>query len=49
MDWPRRRASHVTLAIHYRFDKDAGLTLARTVAAYAIAHDVSSRQPYAFK
>jgi hypothetical protein len=39
--------SRIFGGIHYRFDKDAGLTLGRTVAAYAIAHDVGSQEPYA--
>ena len=34
--------------IHYRFDNDAGLTLGRTIAAYALAHDVVGHQPFKF-
>lgn len=35
--------------IHYRFDKDAGLTLGRRVAANAVALDINGHQPYALK
>jgi hypothetical protein len=36
--------SRVFGAIHYRFDGEAGLTLGRTVAAWALAHDVKGHK-----
>jgi hypothetical protein len=37
--------SRVLGGIHYRFDGEAGLLLGRTIAAWAIAHDVTGHQP----
>ena len=37
--------SRLYAGIHYRFDKDAGLTLGRTVAAMALAADLSEVAP----
>ena len=41
--------SRVYGGIHYRFDMDAGLTLGRTVASYALAHDVEGHEAYALR
>ena len=41
--------SRIFGGIHYRFDKDAGLALGRTVAAYALAHDVNGHDTYGLK
>lgn len=41
--------SRIYGGIHYRFDMDAGLTLGRTVASYALAHDVNGHDAYALK
>jgi membrane-associated phospholipid phosphatase len=38
--------SRVYGGIHYRFDGEAGLSLGRTVAAWALAHDVNGHQPF---
>ena len=38
--------SRIFGGIHYRFDCDAGLVLGRTIAAYALAHDVAGHQPF---
>ena len=38
--------SRVYGGIHYRFDGEAGLSLGRTVATWALSHAVSSRQPF---
>ena len=38
--------SRVYGGIHYRFDGDAGLALGRTIAAWAVAHDVKGHQPF---
>lgn len=38
--------SRVYGGIHYRFDGEAGLTLGRTVAAWALAHDVKGHEPF---
>ncbi|HEX6048872.1 MAG TPA: vanadium-dependent haloperoxidase [Gemmatimonadaceae bacterium] len=38
--------SRVFGGIHYRFDGDAGLTLGRTVAAWALANDVNGHEPF---
>src|SRR5262249_8033941 len=35
--------------IHYRFDTTVGLALGRTVAAYALEHDVAGKQAFALK
>jgi membrane-associated phospholipid phosphatase len=37
--------SRVYGGIHYRFDMNAGLTLARQTAAWALAHDVNGHEP----
>jgi membrane-associated phospholipid phosphatase len=39
--------SRIYGGIHYRFDADAGLALGRTVAAWALAHDVNGHEPFA--
>ena len=41
--------SRIYGGIHYRFDMDAGFTLGRTVARYAIEHDVHDHEAYALK
>jgi len=41
--------SRVLGGIHYRFDGEAGLALGRTVAAWALAHDVDGHQPFALR
>ncbi|HEY2377963.1 MAG TPA: vanadium-dependent haloperoxidase [Gemmatimonadaceae bacterium] len=41
--------SRIYAGIHYRFDMDAGLTLGRTVASYALEHDVNGHEAYALK
>jgi hypothetical protein len=41
--------SRIFGGIHYRFDKDAGLTLGRRVAANAVANDINGHQPFALK
>lgn len=41
--------SRIYGGIHYRFDMDAGLTLGRTVANYALQHDVNGHDAYALK
>ena len=41
--------SRVYGGIHYRFDMDAGLTLGRTVASYALQHDVNGHEAYALR
>jgi hypothetical protein len=41
--------SRVYGGIHYRFDGEAGLDLGRKVAAWALAHDVSGRTPFALR
>ena len=41
--------SRIYAGIHYRFDMNAGLTLGRTVASYALAHDVNGHDAYALK
>ena len=38
--------SRVYGGIHFRFDTDAGLVLGRTVAAWALAHDVVGHEPF---
>jgi membrane-associated phospholipid phosphatase len=38
--------SRVLGGIHYRFDGDAGVTLGRKVAAWALAHDVTGHEPF---
>jgi len=32
--------------IHYRFDMEAGLTLAQQISAWAIAHDINGHVPF---
>ena len=41
--------SRVLGGIHYRFDGEAGLTLGRTVAAWALAHDVTGHEPFVLR
>jgi len=41
--------SRVLGGIHYRFDGEAGLALGRTVAAWALAHDVDGHQPFVLR
>lgn len=41
--------SRVFGGIHYRFDGEAGLTLGRTVAAWALAHDVKSHEAFVLR
>jgi len=41
--------SRLYAGIHYRFDKDAGLLIAREVADLALAMDVHGREPFALK
>jgi hypothetical protein len=41
--------SRVLGGIHYRFDGEAGLALGRTVAAYALAHDVEGHEPFVLR
>jgi hypothetical protein len=41
--------SRVLGGIHYRFDGEAGLTLGRTVAAWALAHDVEGHEPFVLR
>jgi membrane-associated phospholipid phosphatase len=38
--------SRVFGGIHYRFDGEAGLTLGRTIAAWALAHDAKRHEPF---
>ena len=38
--------SRIYGGIHYRFDSEAGLTLGRMVAAWALAHDVNGHEPF---
>ena len=38
--------SRVYGGIHYRFDGEAGLTLGRAIAAWALAHDVNGHEPF---
>jgi hypothetical protein len=41
--------SRLYAGIHYRFDKDAGLRIARQVADLALGMDVNGQQPFALK
>jgi hypothetical protein len=41
--------SRIYGGIHYRFDMDAGLALGRTVASYALAHDVVGHEAYGLR
>jgi len=41
--------SRIYGGIHYRFDGEAGLALGRTVAAWALAHDVNGHQPFVLR
>jgi membrane-associated phospholipid phosphatase len=41
--------SRIYGGIHYRFDMDAGLTLARQVAAWVFAHDINGHEPFPIK
>jgi hypothetical protein len=41
--------SRIYAGIHYRFDKDAGLRIARQVADLALEMDVHGQQPFALK
>jgi hypothetical protein len=38
--------SRIYGGIHYRFDMDAGLTIARQTAGWALAHDVTGHDPF---
>ena len=38
--------SRIYGGIHYRFDMDAGLTLARQVSDWSIAHDINGHNPF---
>ena len=45
--WAEEAAfSRVLGGIHYRFDSEAGLTLGRDIAAWALDHDVVGHQPF---
>ena len=41
--------SRVYAGIHYRFDSEVGLAVGRTVADWALAHDVTGHQPFVLK
>jgi hypothetical protein len=41
--------SRIYGGIHYRFDMDAGLALGRTVATYALGHDVHGHEAYGLR
>ena len=41
--------SRIYGGIHYRFDMDAGLTLARQVSDWSIAHDINGHEPFPIK
>lgn len=41
--------SRIYGGIHYRFDMDAGLTLARQVSDWSIAHDINGHVPFPLK
>jgi membrane-associated phospholipid phosphatase len=41
--------SRVLGGIHYRFDGEAGLSLGRTVAAWALAHDVKGHESFVLR
>ena len=41
--------SRIYGGIHYRFDMDAGLTLARQVSDWSIAHDINGHDPFPIK
>jgi membrane-associated phospholipid phosphatase len=41
--------SRIYGGIHYRFDIDAGLTIALQVAGWAVAHDVNGHDPFPIK
>lgn len=41
--------SRVYGGIHYRFDGTAGLTLGRSIAAWALDHDVKVREPFVLR
>jgi hypothetical protein len=41
--------SRIYGGIHYRFDMNAGLALGRTIASYALQHDVSGHDAYVLK
>ena len=41
--------SRIYGGIHYRFDMDAGLTLARQIADWSIAHDINGHAPFPIK
>ena len=41
--------SRIYGGIHYRFDSDVGLTIARQTAAWALAHDVNGHDAFAIK
>ncbi len=41
--------SRIYAGIHYRFDSDVGLALGRTIAEWALAHDVNGHEPFLLK
>ena len=41
--------SRIYGGIHYRFDMDAGLALGRTIASYALQHDITGHEAYALR
>lgn len=41
--------SRILGGIHYRFDNTAGLRLGRTIAAWALGHDVKGHDPFALR
>lgn len=41
--------SRIYAGIHYRFDSEVGLALGRTVAGWALAHDVNGHEPFVLK
>ena len=41
--------SRIYAGIHYRFDSDVGLALGRTIADWALAHDVRGHEPFVLK
>ena len=41
--------SRIYAGIHYRFDSEVGLALGRTVAEWALAHDVNGHEPFVLR
>lgn len=41
--------SRIYAGIHYRFDSDVGLALGRSVAGWALGHDVNGHEPFVLK